>query len=256
MFEFDELKIYKGYDIPITSKISVKQPTLEEITDFGEKQYFNAVYTLTCVAADMKWQLWDIGKIDYTTISDYDLFVIFLSQLLSQEVELDNGMKKNPLELILKNINFADFQIAQKDLGQDHKQCILYNESQNIVIDKFVYTRIVEAVRKIHYLKRNNEIPANEKTKMDLIEDAKDEAMLAKSKPYKSLLVPLISTISVTNGLCGDDKIWNMPISRFLYDVKKTGHIQHADLLLKGAYSGFGSLKGIDPKQIDIFADI
>ena len=256
MFEYDELKLYKGYDIPITSKISVTQPTLESIADFGEKQYFNAVYTLTCVAADMKWQLWDIGQIDYTTISDYDLFVIFLSQLLSKEVELENGIKKNPLELILKNINFSDFQIAKKDLGQDHQQCILYNAKQDIVIDKFVYTRLVEVVRKIHNLKRNNEVPANERTKMDLIEDARDEAMLAKTQAYKSLLVPLISTISVQNGQCGDDKIWNMPIGRFLYDVKKTGHIQHANLLLKGAYSGFGSLKGIDPKQIDIFADI
>jgi hypothetical protein len=43
---------------------------------------------------------------------------------------------------------------------------------------------IVDAVRKIHGFKRNNEIPANEITKMDLIDDARDEAMMSAKKEY------------------------------------------------------------------------
>lgn len=256
MIEYDELKMYKGIDIPITSKISIMQPTLNQIMEYGEREYFNAVYTLTCVAADMKWQLWEIGQIDYTTIEDYDLFVIFLSQLLKEDFGTKDDNKRNPLELILRNIHFSNFEIATKDLGNNCSQAVLYDEINNIVIDKYVYVRIVEIVRKIHGLKRNNEIPANEQTKMDLIEDAKDEAMLAKSKPYHSLLMPLISTLSVKNGQCGDEKIWEMPIGRFLYDIKRSSHVQHAELLLKGAYAGFGSLKGIDQTHLDIFADI
>ena len=80
MFEFDELKIYRGGDIQITPKIIVTQPTLGQIEKFGEKQYFNAVYTLTAVGADLKWQLWDLEQIDYTTIEDYDLFIRFISK--------------------------------------------------------------------------------------------------------------------------------------------------------------------------------
>ena len=66
MFEVDELDIYRGGDIEITPKIIVTQPTLGQIADFGEKRYFNAVYTLTAVGADLKWQLWDLEQIDYT----------------------------------------------------------------------------------------------------------------------------------------------------------------------------------------------
>ena len=70
MFEVDELDIYRGGDIEITPKIIVTQPTLGQIADFGEKRYFNAVYTLTAVGADLKWQLWDLEQIDYTKIEE------------------------------------------------------------------------------------------------------------------------------------------------------------------------------------------
>lgn len=49
MFDIDELKIYRGSDIPITEKIIVIQPTLDQIIEFGEKKYFQTVYTLTGV---------------------------------------------------------------------------------------------------------------------------------------------------------------------------------------------------------------
>ena len=70
MFDVDDLKIYRGSDIPITDKIIVTQPTLDQIIEFGEKRYFQAVHQLTGVGADFKWQLWDYFNIDYTTIDE------------------------------------------------------------------------------------------------------------------------------------------------------------------------------------------
>lgn len=277
MFEYDELKLYKGYPIPINNNIIINQPTLSEITEFGEKQYFNAIYTLTSSPADFKWQLWDIG-IDYTKVDDYELFVCFTSQLLASQkkilLEWENnpeqhyekliqlseediiGMKTNPLELIIKDVDMADFTLCKKTYSENNEQYVLYNQNTNVVIDRFVYTRMIEVIRKIHGLKRNSEIPANERTKMDLIEDARDEAMMAKNKPYKSMLKPLISTMKVKCNQCGNEKIWDINIGQFLYDVKRIGQVQNAELLLSGAYSGFGSLKGIDQNRLDIFADI
>ena len=85
MFELDDLKIYRGNDIQITPKIIVTQPTIGQIEEFGEKRYFNAVYTLTAVGADLKWQLWDMEQIDYTQIEDYDLFIGFISKAVSSQ---------------------------------------------------------------------------------------------------------------------------------------------------------------------------
>ena len=75
------LGIYRGNDISITKKIKLSQPTLQNILDFGESEYFQAIHSLCAVGADFKWQLWDNG-IDYTTISDYELFLFYISNML------------------------------------------------------------------------------------------------------------------------------------------------------------------------------
>lgn len=275
MFECDELAIYRGRDIPINSKITVIQPTLGQIEEFGEQRYFNAVYTLTAVGADLKWQLWDYNHIDYTQVEDYDLFINFISQVLSSKKHIYNELMNNkdkyadeiasisqekldemlinPLQLILKDIDLADFTICKLEKND---QIILYDQERDITIDRMIYSQIVDVVRKIHGLKRNNQMPANEATKRDLIDDARDEAMMAARKPYKSTLKPLISALTVKCGQCGDDNIWNMKISAFFDNIKRISKIQDAELLLQGAYSGFASLKGIDKNRLDWAGDI
>ena len=275
MFEIDELKIYRGSDIYVTDKIIVTQPTIDQIIEFGEKQYFQSVYCLTGVGADFKWQLWDYYGIDYTKIDDYELFKKMIWQTLSSKKylykklmenkdEYKEELKKltedelsemlvNPLSLILKDLDFADFEEYESN---KNKETILYDKEHDITIDRFVYTRIVDAVRKIHGLKRNNQIPANEITKMDLIDDARDEAILASKQPYKSVLKPLISALSAKTGQLGSEHIWNMKVNMFFDSIKRINKIQDAELLLQGAYSGFTSLKGIDKTRLEWAGDI
>ena len=275
MFDIDELKIYRGSDIPITDKIIVTQPTIDQIIEFGEKRYFGAVHCLTGVGADFKWQLWDYYGIDYTTIDDFELFKKMLWQSLSSKKylykELTENQEKyeeqlkniseedledmliNPLSLVLKDIDLADFIECESD---KHPETILYNQEHDITIDRFVYMKIVDAVRQIHGFKRNNQIPANEITKMDLIDDARDEAMMAAQKPYKSVLKPLISALVVKTGQLGSDSIWNTKIYMFFDAIKRINRIQDATLLLQGAYSGFASLKDIDKSRLDWAGEI
>lgn len=275
MFEIDELKIYRGKDIYINDKIIVTQPTIEQIMDFGEKRYFSAVHTLTGVGADFKWQLWDYYNKDYTQIDDYELFKMFIWQAvsskkrihkelmdnqekykeqLSQLTEEDlNEMLINPLSLILKDIDLADF--GEYQIGEN-QESFLYDKERDITIDRITYRKIVDAVRKIHGLKRNNQIPANERTKMDLIEDARDEARMVSQTPYKSVLKPLVSALAVKTGQLGSDSIWNTKINMFFDSIKRISKIQDAELLLQGAYSGFASLKGIDKTRLDWTGDI
>ena len=275
MFDVDDLKIYRGSDIRITDKIVVIQPTIDQIIEFGEKRYFSAVHTLTSVGADLKWQLWDYFGIDYTTIDDFELFKLAIYKTLSSKKKIYNelmahreeyeeqlkniskeeltDMLVNPISLILKDIDFADFEEYESDKSLE---TILYDKEHDITIDRLVYTRIVDAVRKIHGFKRNNQIPANEITKMDLIEDARDEAMMASQKPYKSVLKPLISALAVKTGQLGSENIWNTKINMFFDAIKRINKIQDAELLLQGAYSGFASLKDVDKSRLDWTGDL
>lgn len=319
MYECDELRLYRGKAIRINRNFCITIPSLDQIEEFGEKRYFNAVHNLTSVGADLKWQLWDLG-IDYTQIEDYDLFVKLIFQLISSKKilhdEIINHPEKfdkkfdsdeldelliNPMQLILKeavmheklfdeiNKNYeesgyridcygteysedfvsnlesnpsaifyrdVDFSYYQPCVKQENKQIVLYNKRADIVFDRLTYSQVTEIVRKIHGFKRNNQIPANERTKMDLIDDARDEAMLAARKPFKSVLKSLISALQVYSGQCGNEQIWNMPISAFFENIKRIGKIQDAQLLLQGAYSGFANLKGVDKNRLDMFGDI
>ena len=275
MFEIDELKIYRGSDIPITDKIIVIQPTIDQIIEFGEKRYFQTVHCLTGVGADFKWQLWDYFNIDYTTIDDFELFKLMIWRSLSSKKhihkELTENREKyaeqlkniseeelaemlvNPLSLILKDIDLADFEEYKSDKNDE---TILYDKEHDITIDRLVYSKIVDAVRKIHGFKRNNEIPGNESTKMIFIDDAREEDMLSAQKPYKSVLQPLISALAVKTGQLGNDSIWNTKVYMFFDSIKRINKIQDATLLLQGAYSGFASLKGVDKTRLDWAGEI
>ena len=270
----DDLKIYRGKDVIINDYITIHQPSIDEITDYGANEYYDMVYTLCSVGADLKWQLWDAG-VDYTQIDDYDLFVGFICRSVSSQKKMYEKLVTseeyadkvadisqedleslliNPLELVLKDIDLADFEPC---FLNGTEQLILYDKERDITIDRFVYTRLVEVVRKIHGFKRNNQIPANERTKMDLIDDARDDAMMASMRPYRSTLKSYISAFAIKCGMCAnDDSIWNMNIGMFLDGIKRISKIRDADSLLQGAYSGFANLKGVDQTRFDWAGDI
>ena len=277
-YKYDELKIYRGSDIYITDKIKIKQPTIGQIEEFGEQRYFSAVLNLTSVGVDLIWHLTEMG-IDFTKISDYDLFckVIVplvsskknILKLLEQNYLYDEECAKiynslsdedkeemliNPLELILDNIDLADF-IQCTDTTTN--EVVLYNREKDITIDRTVYMRVVDVVRKIHGFKRNNIVPANESTKQDMIEDARDEHLASKYNTFKSILLPYVSSL-INHPSCSykHNDIWDLGINAFFDSIKRINKIQNATLLLQGAYSGFASLKGIDNERLNWSGDL
>jgi len=264
----DELMIYRGRDIPITSKIIVTQPELGQIEEFGEQKYFGSIYTLISVGADMKWQLNEIG-IDYTKISDYELFYKLIWHLVSskkiQHEELMESndaeeLKKysnedlkdmliNPLELVLKDIDFADFKLYKNNTTNE---IVLYNEEKDITVDRSIYSRLVDTIRKMHGFKRNNEMPANEATRLILIEDAKQKYLMDLNKPYESVLKPLISALVNYNGFkYNHAEVWDLKINAFFDSLRRIPKIQDAQLLLQGVYSGFVNLEKIEKERLN-----
>lgn len=277
-YKYDDLKIYRGSDIYITDKIKIKQPTIGQIEEFGEQRYFSAVLNLTSVGVDLIWHLTEMG-IDFTKISDYDLFLKVIVPLVSSKKNIlklleqnylydeecakiynslsdedKEEMLINPLELVLDNIDLADF-IQCTDTTTN--EVVLYNKEKDITIDRTVYMRLVDVVRKMHGFKRNNIVPANESTKQDMIEDARDEHLASKYNTFKSILLPYVSSL-INHPSCSykHNDIWDLGINAFFDSIKRINKIQNATLLLQGAYSGFASLKGIDKERLDWSGDL
>lgn len=238
----DELSVYRGKDISVAEGIVIHQPTLDEICIYGEQEYFSIVHTFTATPADMKWQLDDLG-IDYTTISDFELFYGLIYK----------GLDSESTRIIFGDLDWRNFKLIVKE-----NSCELYDEERNLYVDENTYNKIADILRKIHGRKKNDELPGNESTKRILIEDAREEYLRNKNKEFHSQLKNLISAMINSEGFkYNHSEVWNMKINAFMDSVQRITKIKNADLLFQSGYSGFGiNLKDIDNKKLDWLGEL
>ena len=230
--DVDELQLYFGDDYIINDYIKIIQPTIGKVVDYGEASYFSTVYTITAIPSDMKSQLWDLG-LDWCEVDDFELFMMLVQTLTPDRTSILFGdLDFSKLKPYRNNQN-GDIVLADKETG--------------IVIDKMIYLRIVNYLRKLHNIKPKVEKAANKMTKKVLIEEDRQKILYAKDKPFKSYLLPLISAIKVKQGYT-KDYVRNMGLYEFFDDVSRAQIIDQANHLLNGAYCGMADLKKV-PKQ-------
>ncbi len=239
LFADDELQIYQGKDILLAPGITIHQPTLDEICEYGEHAYWNMIYTLTSTGADLKFQLYDMG-VDYTDIDDFTLFYSLLAPSFNQ----------SKTSIITGDLDFTSCKLIQE---HGSEEIVMLDLERNIRIDQQIYLKFAEILRNMHGLRRNSQLPANEATKQILIEDAREEYELNKDKPCVSQLKNLVSAMINCPGFkYNHAQVWDMKINAFLDSVRRISKMKHADLLLQSGYSGFGiSLKEVPEKQLD-----
>lgn len=242
----DELKIYRGEDFIVSKHIIIHQPTLKQICDYGERDYYSMIYQLTSTPQSMKVQLWDAG-IDYTTISDFELFYNFLYNIYS----------KDRTSILFGELDFTKFQ---KGINKENNSPILFQSINGdlTIIDEFTYNIIMDYLRQVHAIYKDEKIPANNTTKMILIEDDREEQERNKRKEYHSQLKNLISSMINSEGFkYNHSQVWDMKINAFIDSVKRISKIKNAELLLQSGYSGYGiNLKDIDKKQLDWLGEL
>ncbi len=230
----------------MSKHIILHQATLGEICDYGEHEYYSMIYQLTATPQSMKVQLWDMG-IDYTTITPFELFYNILYRLYPKE----------NTSIIFGDLDFTKFQIKQR---RDDGSILLYQviESDEVIVDEFTYNMIMDYLRQVHVIQKDEKIPANESTKMILIEDDREEQLKNKNKEYHSQLKNLISSMINCEGFkYNHSQVWDMKINAFMDSVKRISKIKNAELLLQSGYSGFGvSLKDVDKKQLDWLGEL
>lgn len=242
----DELKVYRGEDFIVSKYITIHQPTLNEICNYGEQNYYSMIYQLTATPQSMKVQLWDIG-IDYTKITPYELFYKLLYKLYPQD----------KTAILFGDLDFTKFKLDKK---KDDDSILLYQVINNelVVIDEFTYNMIMDYLRQVHIIHKDQKLPANETTKMILIEDDREEYERNKNKEYHSQLKNMISSMINCEGFkYNHSQVWDMKINAFMDSVKRISKIKNATLLLQSGYSGFGvNLKDIDKKQLDWLGEL
>lgn len=236
----EELKIYfSGYEYQVNDGISMLSPTIGDIIDFGENEYFSTVHYLTCIPSDMISTLWDMG-IDWEQLDDFDLFIM-----------LTRTLSKDDLKLVFTDLSLKDMEVQ---INPENGDVILKNNETNQVIDKLAYQKIVSYLRKIHGIEPKVRKAGNQDTKNVLIMvDRDDKKKAAKeAEKHTSQLIPLISAMMRYPGFkYKSNELKECTLYEFMDTVKGASIYISSTSLLQGSYSGFCDTSKIDKKNFD-----
>lgn len=220
----DALKMYFGYDYIINDKISIHQPTIGEIIEFGEEKYFSMAQTLTAIPSDMKSVLFDMG-IDYEEISDFEFFIMMTRQLT-----------KDDTCVLLGDLDLSEFTTCQR---RDNDEIVLFDANNDIVIDRHIHLLMSNQIRKMHNFEMKIERSANEFTKKILIDEDRDKRELYKNKGFKSILKPTISSLVNSSGFKYKlHEVKDIGLCELMDSVQRIQAIKHTNVLLQGIYAG------------------
>lgn len=237
ILELDELQMYFGNDYIVNAKIKIHQPTIGEIVDFGEQEYYSVIHTLTCIPSDMKSQLWDIG-IDYMDISDFNLFIL-----------LTRGLTPEQTNLLFGDLDFSKLQPFP---NPQNNQLVLYNEYGEIVIDELAYMKIANYLRKLHSIKPKVENATTKTVKKLLIQLDRDRIARQRKQPYKSQLRELISAMMRYPGFkYKKNELKECGLYEFMDTVQGAQIYVSSTALLQGMYSGMIDTSKIDKKNFN-----
>ena len=162
--------------IEITDKLSLRIPTVGEILE-DEQSYYNIISSITATPFQYMVQLDDMG-IDYTTINDYELFIM-LFQILA----------KSDLSILFGDLNLSDIGRYKNN---KNNSIVLYSSKNDVIIDELVYSKIVKYIRKINNLKRENRKPGNEEAKQFRIKLERKKQKRNARKPYEPYLEKMV----------------------------------------------------------------
>ena len=234
--EADSLFLYFGDDYIINEQISCHQPLIGEIVDYGESQYFSMIYSLTAIPSDVKSMLWDQMGLDWNDVEDFELFMM-LSQTLTPE---QTG-------IIFGDLDFSKMRPYR---NPQNDEVVLADKESGVIIDKLLYMRIMSFLRKLHNITPKPEKAKGKMAKEAMIEEDRLNRKSNNDKPFRSYLLPLISSVKVKQGYT-KDYVRNMGLFEFFDDVARIQIVDQANHLLNGVYCGMADLSKVDKKEFN-----
>ena len=215
--------LLKLSSIDIVPKLSVRIPTVGEILE-DEDSYYNITSSLTASPFQYMVQLDDMG-IDYTTITDYELFMMLFPMYA-----------KSDLSIVFGDLDTSDFDVY---INQQDDTKFIYSPKNNIIIDELIYNDLTDTIRKINLFEKVKSKPGNESAKKYLLEkERKKQKRNAKKKhePYLEKLV--IALVNTSEFPYNYDSCMDLSIYKFNQSLKQIQHKIAFDNTMVGVYVG------------------
>lgn len=214
--------------VQITDQLSLRIPTVGEILE-NESTYFSLVSIMTSTPFQYMVQLDDLG-IDYTKITDYQMFQIFFPVYAKQDI----------------SIIFGDLDLS--DIGMYHDNStdldVLYSPASGIKIDELVYYNMAKVMRQVNCIKYERKKPKGEHTKKYLIDKErrhlKNLERMRKGKEFKQsefekMIVALVNNEKFKYNY---ESIKTLSIYNFYQSFQQIQHEINFNNVMRGVYAG------------------
>ena len=242
-YKYDVIRMYFGEDYWATDQIVIHQPTIQQIMDYGESEFWAMVSMLCANPTSMRLELWRKG-IDWNMITDFELFIMLAS-----------GLPQEATAILFGDLDLTKFKEIKKTEDDKEISILIYMLDPTIQIDESAYNRIVGYLRTMFDINPKVEKAKGRATKEALIWE--DELNLKNSlkkqqenKWKKSTLFPLISAAVNHPGFkYKKNELRDVGIVEFMDSVKRLQIYESVTSLMTGMYMGMVDLKGMDLKK-------
>lgn len=242
-FKVDPLKLYFERPIEINQSIIISQPTVGQIIDFGEEDFYSILYRFMGNTTMFRLSLWK-ASIDWNDITDYELFYATVFKYTPKDTYLLFG-----------DLDFSKFK-PLSILEDGKEKIVFFNEEQRAYIDEEIYKDIVTALRTMFNFTPKNEFARGRLTKEAIIWEDEENLKRKEREGSSSFLLPLISGCLNHPGFKYKKKeLEEVGIYEFMDSVQQLQTYESATALLKGIYSGFVDASKIDKEEFNFMRD-
>lgn len=241
-YKYDILKMYFCEDYWATDEIVIHEPTIGDIIEYGELEFWMLVECFCANTTSRRLELWENG-IDWNKLSDFELFIMTVL-----------GIPKEKTELIFGDLDFTKFKPIK---NTEDKYVLVYMPNPIIQIDEDIYNRIVGYLRAMFDFHPKVEKAKGKLTKEAIIEEERINLQAAlkndkKESWRKSTLFPLISALLNHPG-CKYKRaeLKEIGIVEFMDSVKRLQIYENTTALMSGVYSGM-----LDTSKMDLAKEL
>ena len=209
--------------VEIVPNLSLRIPTVGEILE-DEDKYYGIVSSLTATPFQYMVQLDDMG-IDFTTITDYQLFMMLFPMYA-----------KSDLSLLFGDLDTSDFGIY---INQQDNSQVIYSPNNNIIIDELIYNDLADTIRKINLFEKVKSKPGNESARKYLLEKERKKQKRNAKKPKEPYLEKLvIALVNTSEFPYNYETCMDLSIYKFNQSFKQIQQKITFDNTMIGVYAG------------------
>lgn len=253
--------MFFGFPYQLTEEISIRQPTVGDIVEFGEDRFWSFVTRFAGNTTALRVALWDVG-IDWNKITDWQLFVSQIQTYEKEETQIFFGD-----QLDFTRFTPVSVPVLKEEEGEEETEpkteIILVNaDNPEIQLNEEIYSRMVQFIRMATGYNPKVEKAKGKLTKQSIIDEEKMNARIRQMKQnkeplYGSLLLPLFSFCLNHEGFkYKRDEILEMTLFTFMDSVKRIQSTEGIKALMSGMYSGFMDTSKITDKDLNFTKDL